>query len=40
VLDRERLEELADASYGVPEAEYARVMGQPLSRMVVAGERS
>jgi CRP-like cAMP-binding protein len=27
VLDRERLIELADASYGLPEAEYTRVMG-------------
>ncbi len=39
VLDRERLMELAENSYGVPEAEYAQVMGQPLSRMVAAGER-
>ncbi len=31
VLDRERLEELADTAYGLPEAEYARVMGQPLA---------
>ena len=31
VLDRERLEELADTSYWVAEAEYARVMGQPLA---------
>jgi CRP-like cAMP-binding protein len=27
VLDRERLMDLADTSYGLPEAEYARVMG-------------
>jgi CRP-like cAMP-binding protein len=27
VLDRERLMELADGSYGVPEAEYERVLG-------------
>jgi CRP-like cAMP-binding protein len=40
VLDREKLMDLADTSYGLPEAEYARVMGLPLSRMVVAGERS
>jgi CRP-like cAMP-binding protein len=28
VLDRERLEELADDAYGVPEAEYARLMAE------------
>jgi CRP-like cAMP-binding protein len=27
VLDREKLEELADEAYGLPEAEYARLMG-------------
>jgi CRP-like cAMP-binding protein len=36
VLDRERLEDLADASYGVPEAEYVRVMGQPFARTAAA----
>ena len=28
VLDRERLEELADNAYGLPEAEYARLMAE------------
>jgi CRP-like cAMP-binding protein len=30
VLDRARLEHAAGGSYGVPEAEYARLIGQPL----------
>ncbi len=28
ILDRERLEELADSAYGLPEAEYARLMAE------------
>ncbi len=28
VLDREKLEELADSAYGLPEAEYARLMAE------------
>ena len=31
VLDRAKLEEVAGDSYGVPEAEYARLIGLPLS---------
>jgi CRP-like cAMP-binding protein len=31
VLDRERLRELADTSYGLPEAEYERIVGRPQS---------
>jgi CRP-like cAMP-binding protein len=31
VLDRAKLEAVAGDSYGVPEAEYARLIGQPLS---------
>jgi CRP-like cAMP-binding protein len=29
ILDRERLLEIADASYGLPELEYARLLGDP-----------
>ncbi len=36
VLDRERLIELAENSYGLPEAEYADVIGQPLARTAPA----
>jgi CRP-like cAMP-binding protein len=28
ILDRERLEEFADNAYGLPEAEYARIMAE------------
>jgi hypothetical protein len=28
ILDRERLEELAHSAYGLPEAEYARLMAE------------
>jgi CRP-like cAMP-binding protein len=28
IVDRERLEELADSAYGLPEAEYARLMAE------------
>ena len=31
VLDRAKLEAVAGDSYGVPEAEYARLIGLPLS---------
>jgi len=30
IADREGLEELANASYGVPEAEYARLIGRRI----------
>jgi hypothetical protein len=29
IRNRKRLEEAANGSYGVPEAEYARLMGEP-----------
>jgi CRP-like cAMP-binding protein len=32
IVDREGLEELADASYGVPEAEYARLIGRRVGQ--------
>ena len=32
ILDRERLEEIAAGSYGVPEREYERLTGLPIRR--------
>jgi CRP-like cAMP-binding protein len=32
VVDRQKLEEIADGSYGVPEREYERLIGLPISK--------
>jgi len=37
ILDRERLLEIANASYGLPEAEYRRILGDPVRGPVVPG---
>ena len=40
VLDREGLEEVADGSYGVPEAEYARLFGDHQAKGAVTVKRA
>ena len=40
ILDRERLMEIAEASYGAPEAEYERLLGDPGHLRAPAGEAS
>ena len=37
ILDRDRLMEIADASYGLPEAEYRRLLGDPTRGLAAPG---
>lgn len=37
ILNRERLDEIAGGSYGVPEREYDRLTGSPIRRPVRSG---